>query len=84
METNQTNGKTDQNEEKDNQFKVTGDWNAQSKLIKANYASLTDNDLKFEPGKENELLTRMESRLGKKRPEVISIIRKYQPMPSNQ
>ena len=60
-------------------FKVTGDWNAQSKTLKSKFSSLTDEDLKFETGKENELLGRLENKLNKKREEVINIIKKGQP-----
>lgn len=56
-------------------FKITGNWEAKSKKLKAKYPQLTDADLKFEPGKESELLSRMESRLKKTREEVISAIR---------
>ncbi len=57
-------------------FKITGNWETQSKHLKEKFPQLTDSDLKFETGKENELLTRVESRLNKKRDEVINIIRK--------
>lgn len=59
-------------------FKITGNWADQSKELKSKYGQLTDSDLKFEAGKENELLGRMETRLGKKRDEVITIIKKGQ------
>ena len=59
-------------------FKITGNWANQSKELKSKYGQLTDSDLKFEAGKENELLGRMENRLGKKREEVINIIKKGQ------
>lgn len=59
-------------------FKITGDWTAQSKTLKEKFAQLTDADLKFEPGKEQELLSRVETRLNKKRDEVINIIKKGQ------
>jgi hypothetical protein len=39
---------------------------------------LTDADLKFEAGKENDLLQRVQTRLNKKREEVINIIKKFQ------
>jgi len=58
------------------EFKVTGNWNEQSKVLKSKFSQLTDADLKFEAGKENEMLTRIESRLNKKREEVINIINK--------
>jgi hypothetical protein len=60
-------------------FKVTGDWAAQSKQLKEKFSQLTDADLKFETGKEHEMLSRVETRLNKKREEVINIIKKGQP-----
>lgn len=56
------------------QFKITGNWGRQSTQLKEQYSQLTDSDLKFEPGKENELLGRIENRLNKSRDEVIDII----------
>jgi hypothetical protein len=60
------------------EFKISGDWVAQSKRLKEEYSLLTDADLKLEAGKENELLTRVGTRLNKKREEVITIIKKGQ------
>lgn len=60
-------------------FKITGNWDVQSKQLKEKYSQLTDADLKFEAGKENELLNRVENKLNKKREEVINIIKKIQP-----
>lgn len=60
-------------------FKITGDWENQSKHLKEKYSQLTESDLKFEAGKEKELLKRLESRLNKTRDEVINIIKKGQP-----
>ncbi len=57
-------------------FKITGDWVQQSVQLKEKFNQLTDSDLKFETGKENELLKRVETRLNKKREEVINIINK--------
>lgn len=59
-------------------FKITGNWDNQAKQLQEKFSQLTDADLKFVAGKENELLTRMESRLNKKRDEVINIIKKTQ------
>jgi hypothetical protein len=59
-------------------FKMVGNWDVQSKTLKQKFPQLTDTDLKFETGKEIELLTRVEKRLNKKRDEVVSIIRKGQ------
>ena len=63
-------------EKKTESFKISGDWNKQSEQLKDKFSQLTDADLKFEPGKENELLQRVETRLNKKREEVINIINK--------
>lgn len=60
-------------------FKIIGNWETQSKQLKKEFIQLTDSDLKFETGKENDLLTRMESKLKKTREEVINIIKKVQP-----
>jgi uncharacterized protein YjbJ (UPF0337 family) len=57
-------------------FKISGNWEAQAKSLKAKYSQLTDADLKFENGKENELIGRVETRLNKKREEVINILKK--------
>jgi uncharacterized protein YjbJ (UPF0337 family) len=59
-------------------FKMSGNWETQSKQLKAKYSGLTDADLKFEVGKEDDLLGRIEHRLNKKRDEVIDIIKKVQ------
>lgn len=56
-------------------FTVTGDWVKQSKTLKETFPKLTDSDLKFETGKEQDLLSRIQSRLGKKRDEVIELLR---------
>lgn len=61
-------------------FKISGDWEVQSKKLKAKFSQLTDSDLKFETGKEEELLTRVATKLGKKREDVISIIQQAQPV----
>jgi hypothetical protein len=60
-------------------FKITGNWATQSQELKGKFSQLTDEDLKFEVGKENDLLKRVETRLNKKREEVINIIKKGQP-----
>jgi hypothetical protein len=57
-------------------FKIQGDWAIQSKQLKDKFSQLTDSDLKFETGKEHELLGRIETRLNKKREEVIDLINK--------
>lgn len=67
------------NKKAEESFKITGNWETQSKELKSKFSQLTDADLKFETGKENDLLKRVETRLNKKREEVINIIKKGQP-----
>ncbi|TCP23617.1 hypothetical protein EV195_10887 [Tenacibaculum skagerrakense] len=67
------------NKKTEESFKITGNWENQSKELKSKFSQLTDADLKFETGKENDLLKRVETRLNKKREEVINIIKKGQP-----
>jgi len=55
-------------------FKMNGNWSDQSKDLKSKYSQLTDEDFKVEPGKEDEMIKRMESRLDKNRDEAINII----------
>ncbi len=59
-------------------FKIIGNWGDQSKKLKEKFSQLTDSDLKFETGKEDELLQRIETRLNKKRDEVVNILKKGQ------
>lgn len=67
---------TSPSDNKNGAFKISGNWAKQSVQLKEKFSQLTDSDLKFEPGKENELLQRVETRLNKKRDEVINIINK--------
>ena len=46
--------------------------------MKAKNPQLTDADLKFEAGKENEKISRLEKRLNKNHEEVIEILNKIQ------
>ena len=59
-------------------FKITGNWGEQSKGLKEKFSQLTDSDLKFETGKEKELLERVATKLNKKPEEVMNIINKGQ------
>ena len=60
-------------------FRISGDWDLQSKLLRRRFPQLTPSDLEFERNKENDLLKRIENRLNKKRDEVIDIINKTLP-----
>jgi hypothetical protein len=57
-------------------FVMSGNWENQSKQLKSQFSTLSDSDLKFETGKESELLGRLQAKLGKNREEVIALIKK--------
>ena len=50
---------------------LKGKWNEWKGKAKQEYAELTDDDLKYEEGKDDELLGRLQQKLGKAREEVI-------------
>lgn len=60
-------------------FRISGDWDLQSKLLRRRFPQLTPSDLEFERNRESDLLKRIEARLNKKRAEVIDIINKTLP-----
>ena len=43
---------------------IKGNWNMLKGKLKQSYASLTDDDLKFEEGKEDELMGRLQKKTG--------------------
>jgi|GEM_PF-2183532 len=49
-------------------------WNERSKQLKSQFPQLTETDLKFETGKEEELYSRMQTKLGKNRQETLTLI----------
>jgi len=53
-----------------NNLKIKGSWNEVKGKLKQKYADLTDNDLMFAEGKEDELLGRLQRRLGKTKDEI--------------
>lgn len=50
--------------------KITGNWKEIKGKMKQEYATLTDNDLMYEKGKEDEMLGRLQNKLGKTKQEV--------------
>ena len=53
-----------------NELKVKGTWNEIKGKLKQKYAELTDDDLTFVEGKEDELLGRLQKRIGKSKDEL--------------
>lgn len=59
-----------------NELKIKGNWNEKKGKLKQQYGKLTDDDLTYVEGKEDELLGRLQKRLGKSKDEVREIVRK--------
>ena len=51
-------------------LKLKGQWNELKGKLKQKYGQLTDDDLTFAEGKEDELLGRLQQRLGKNKEEL--------------
>lgn len=54
--------------------KIKGNWNQMKGKLKQEYGQLTDDDLTYQEGKEDELLGRLQERLGKTKSEVKDMI----------
>jgi len=59
-----------------NTFTMKGNWNEIAGKLKQQYANLTDDDLLFKQGKEEELLGRLQQKLGKTKSELRKLISK--------
>ena len=57
-------------------MKLQGDWNILKGKLKQMYGNLTDNDLTFIHGKEEELIGRLQHKLGKTKQEIRDILAK--------
>jgi uncharacterized protein YjbJ (UPF0337 family) len=51
-------------------LQLKGNWNEIKGKLKQKYGQLTDDDLAFADGKEDELLGRLQKRLGRTKDEV--------------
>ena len=52
-----------------------GTWNEVKGKIKQSYADLTDDDLKYEEGKDDEFLGKLQQKVGKGRDELVKWIK---------
>lgn len=57
-----------------NDLRIKGNWNEKKGKLKQEYGQLTDDDLAYSEGKEDELVGRLERRLGKSKDEIRKII----------
>jgi len=57
-----------------NKLQFKGSWNEVKGKIKQKYAQLTDDDLKYAEGQDDELIGRLQKKLGKSAEEVRRIL----------
>ena len=56
-------------------LELKGSWNELKGKVKQAYADLTDDDLTYQEGQEDELYGRLQNKTGKTRDEVIEWLR---------
>jgi uncharacterized protein YjbJ (UPF0337 family) len=57
-----------------NTTELKGNWNEQKGKLKQKFANLTDNDLMFAEGKKDEMMGKLQIKLGKTKEELHSLI----------
>ena len=57
-----------------NELTFKGTWNEVKGKLKQKYGELTDDDLTYQEGREDELLGRLQQKLGKGKDEIQRII----------
>ncbi len=57
-------------------LELRGNWNQLKGKLKQKYSQLTDKDLTYVKGKKDELIGRLQKKLGKSRGEVIAVLKK--------
>jgi uncharacterized protein YjbJ (UPF0337 family) len=58
-----------------NKLQIKGNWNVVKGKLKQKYGQLTDDDLAYVEGKENELTGRIQNRLGKTKEDVEKMLK---------
>jgi len=59
-------------------LKIKGNWNQVKGKLKQEFAQLNDDDLAYSEGKTNELVGRIQQKLGKSKEETEKIIQDIQ------
>ncbi|HMI65470.1 MAG TPA: CsbD family protein [Cyclobacteriaceae bacterium] len=59
-----------------NSTEVKGNWNVIKGKLKQRYAELTDDDLTYVEGAEDELFGRLQVKLGKSKQEILDSVEK--------
>ena len=57
-----------------NKLTFKGDWDQVKGKLKQKYGQLTDNDLVYSAGKDDELIGRLEKKLGVAKDKIIRLI----------
>lgn len=57
-------------------LKLKGDWNILKGKLKQKFGNLTDDDLIFAKGKEEELIGRLQNKIGRTKQEVRDLLSK--------
>lgn len=60
-----------------NKLELKGNWNELKGKLKQEYGDLTDDDLTYAEGKEDELLGRLQQKLGQTKEQLISKFDEY-------
>ena len=56
-----------------NSTELKGNWDEFKGKLKQKYAELTDDDLTYEEGKDDEMWGKLEQKLGKAKKEILSL-----------
>ena len=56
-----------------NSEEIKGSWNELKGNLKQKFAELTDDDLLFEEGKDDEMWGKIQQKLGKTKKEILSL-----------
>lgn len=56
-----------------NSTELQGNWDEFKGKLKQKYAELTDDDLTYEEGKDDEMWGKLEQKLGKAKKEILSL-----------
>jgi len=59
-----------------NKLEIKGNWNEVKGKLKQKYGELTDDDLSYVEGKEDELLGRLQKKTGKSKEQLVDEINK--------
>lgn len=57
------------------ELELKGKWNEIKGKVKQTYADLTEDDLKYEEGRDEELFGRLQEKTGKTRDELVTWIK---------